>query len=165
MNKGAIGCLPVMLISLVLLVILGVVVNEAEGFYFQDCVDQTQDIASCIQAIFSKEPEPAGATVATGTYSFKGNSVDVKMDIPLDGGNVTGTVTGTCDGKIKGSYDGKDNGVISGSMHGTCDPFFVKIPASATFGGTLNKDSKTVPISFQGSGGGFSKSDSMSLSY
>jgi hypothetical protein len=66
---------------------------------------------------------------------------------------------------VKGTFDGKNNGAISGTMNGTCDPFFIKIPASATFGGTVNKDGKVVPITFNGSGGGFSHTGSVSLSY
>ncbi len=111
------------------------------------------------------EPEPEGAVVATGTYEFKGNSVNITANIPLDGGNVTGTVSGSCDGSIKATYSGQNNGVVSGTMMGRCDPFFVKIPASAEFSGTVNKTAKTVPFRFSGKGRGFNREGSMTLMY
>ncbi len=147
---------------LVVLILLLLGSNEALGYYFSHCRDI--DLLECLFSGLD-EPEPEGEVSATGTYEFKGNSVNITANIPLDGGSVTGSVSGSCDGVIKATYSGQNNGVISGTMTGTCDPFFVKIPASAQFSGTVNKTAKTVPFHFTGNGGGFTHEGSMSLSY
>jgi len=164
MQKGFIGCLPAIIIAVALSILMGIGINEGIGRYYEECVFETDDVLGCMLSV-ANEPEPEGAATATGIYSFKGYSVNMTLNIPLEGGAVTGSVSGTCDGKIKGTFDGKNNGAISGKMSGTCDPFFVNIPASATFGGIVNKDGKVVPISFDGKATGYSHSGSMSLSY
>lgn len=156
------GCGPLAAFIIILLILLLLGSNEAIGYYYSHC--QHADFFECMFSGLD-EPEPEGAVVATGTYEFKGNTVNITANIPLDGGNVTGSVSGSCDGTIKATYSGQNNGVISGTMMGTCDPFFVKIPASADFSGTVNKTAKNVPFSFTGQGGGFSHEGSMSLTY
>jgi hypothetical protein len=156
------GCSPIMF--LVILLILGSIVfggNAALGFYASECVDM--DLFECAKQI-TEEEEVAGVA-ATGPYSYKDYSITLTANIPLEGGAVTGTISGDCSGKVTGSFDGTNGGTISGTLAGACNPFFVNIPASATFSGVVNKDSKSVPISFQGSGGGFSHEGSMTLTY
>lgn len=136
--------------------------NEAVGIYFTNC-EAEEDFLDCMMEVFDDEPASEEGTVtATGSYEHKGYSVNVTMNIPLEGGSVTGTVTGACDGKVKGTYNG---GTISGSMSGTCDPFFVKLPASAEYSGSVNKSAKTVTYSFTGKAVGYSHQGSMSLTY
>lgn len=163
--KGG-GCAPVTLL-IFLLVVAGIILgaNEGIGWFGSNCGDTP--IFDCLNEIFSEE-KPAdkeGMVTATGPYSYKDSSVNMILKIPLEGGKVEGSVSGDCGGKVTGTYDGNNNGGISGKFAGTCSVFFVNVPASATFGGVVNKDSKTVPISFNGSGGGFSHQDSMSLAW
>ncbi len=148
------------LLVLLILVLLGS--NEAIGYYFSHCDDA--GIFDCLMDV-TPEPEPEGAVAATGTYTYKGNDVHITMNIPLEGGAVTGTVSGTCEGKVTANFSGQNNGVISGSLSGVCAPFFINIPSSADFSGTVNKTGKTVPISFSGRGGGLTHDGSMTLSY
>ncbi len=148
-----------LIIFLILLMLGG---NEAMGYYFSRC--NGAELFDCLLNRL-EEPETEGAVVATGTYSFKGNDVNISANIPLEGGSVTGTVSGTCDGTVRGTYSGGQNGAISGTMSGVCSPFFVNIPASADFTGMVNKDAKTVPFSFSGRGGGLMHDGSMSLTY
>ncbi len=148
---------------LILLILLMVASNEAIGYYFSHCQDE--DLLHCLFSGLEDEEPEEGTVVATGVYEFKGNSVTITANIPLGGGAVTGTVSGTCDGIVKGTFSGQNNGAISGTMNGACAPFFINIPSSAEFSGTVNKTGKTVPFSFTGRGGGFSKNDSMSLKY
>lgn len=162
-KSGGIGCFGTFLIGVLVFLALGFGANAGIGFYLEECPDE--DIIECIMSLGEEEPEPEGAVAAVGTYSFKDYSVIMTANIPLEGGDVTGSLTGACDGRVKGSFDGKNNGVISGKITGTCDPFFVKIPASADFSGTVNKDSKSVPISFEGRAPGMTHEGSMSLSY
>lgn len=147
---------------LIVLILLLIGSNEAVGYYFTHCRDI--DMFDCLLGGL-EEPEPEGGVVATGTYSYKGNDVNISANIPLDGGAVTGTVSGTCDGTVRGTFSGSQNGAISGRMTGVCSPFFVNIPASADFTGTVNKTSKIVPFSFSGRGGGFTHDGSMTLRY
>ncbi len=147
---------------LVLVALLLVGSNQAMGYYFTHCDEQ--DIFECLFRQLD-EPEPEGAVTATGTYTYKEYPVTITMIIPLEGGNVTGSVSGTCEGKVKGTFSGKQNGVISGKLTGACSPFFVNIPSSADFSGTVNKTGKKVPITFTGKGAGFTHEGSMSLSY
>lgn len=144
---------------IIMLILLSLGSNEAIGYYFSHC--DSDDTLDCLFRQLD-EPEPEGSVVATGSYTYKGNTVGVTMNIPLDGGAVTGFASDTCEGRVTGDYG---RGAINGSMAGACSPFFVSIPASATFTGTLNKATKTVSIAFEGSGGGFSHQGSMTLSY
>ncbi len=148
---------------LILLILLMVGSNEAIGYYYSHCQDD--DLMHCLFSGLDDEEPEEGTVVATGVYELKGNSVTITANIPLGGGEVTGTVSGTCDGMIKGTFNGKNNGVISGTMKGACAPFFINIPSSADFNGTVNKTGKTVPFSFTGRGGGLTHEGSMSLSY
>lgn len=157
---GKLGCAGILIVILVILAFGG---NELFGYYLENCRGD-EDVFDCLLNAV-EEPEPEGAVTATGTYNYKDYSVTVVANIPLEGGSVTGSVSGTCDGKVKATFSGQNNGVISGSMAGACSPFFVNIPASAEFSGTVNKDAKTVPFSFTGSGAGLTHQGSMSLSY
>jgi len=150
------------ILILLILVVLGS--NEAVGYYFSRCDDE--DFFHCLMESLEEEEEPAeGEVVATGVYDYKGYSVTITANIPLGGGAVTGTISGTCEGMVKGTFNGQQNGAISGTMTGACSPFFVNIPASAEFTGTVNKTSKTVPFSFTGKGGGLTHQGSMPLTY
>lgn len=163
-SKPKVGCGPVIIFLIVLLVLLGVGGNAAFGHYLENC-DEGEDLMDCM-VNWANEPAPEGSVTASGPYTYKDYTVTLTLHIPLDGGKVTGTISGACDGMVKNaSFTGQDNGTIAGKISGSCDPFFVKVPASATFGGTVNKEGKVVPISFSGKGAGFTHDGSMSLSY
>lgn len=164
-KKGG-GCGPmffVILFMVLLSVLFGA--NMGLGWYGTECGDE--DIFECIERITQDvEDDMAGEVVtATGPYSYKDTSVVMTLTIPLKGGKVEGKVTGDCSGRVTGTFDGNDDGVLTGSFAGNCSPFFVNIPAKATLSGTVIQKAKAVPIGFQGSGGGFTHSDSMTLSY
>ncbi len=152
-----------LLISLILLVIGS---NEAIGYYLSRCNDA--DTFGCLLQGLDEEPteeeKEEGTVTATGVYSYKDYPVTIVMHIPLKGGEVTGSVSDTCEGRVKGNYNNQ-TGTISGTLSGACSPFFVNIPASAEFNGTVNKSGKTVPISFTGRGGGITHQGSMTLTY
>jgi len=161
-KSGKMGCGAIMAIILVCVILLAIGSNQGIKYYFTHCPDG--EIFDCfLNKVEDKAPE--GAVTATGEYTYKGYSVTITANIPLEGGAVTGTVSGTCDGAVKGSFSGQNNGAISGTMTGVCSPFFINVPAAAKFNGTVNKDSKTVPFSFTGQGAGISHSGSTSLAY
>lgn len=159
-----VGCGPAIIFGIILAFLIGAGSNEAYGHYLSECGD-ADDILSCMLD-WSEETVPEGTVAATGVYTYKDYSATLTLHIPLEGGTVTGDISGVCDGRVTGgSFSGQDNGVISGSLSGSCDPFFVNIPASGSFSGTVNKENKVVPLTVTGTGGGISKTDSMSLSY
>lgn len=157
---GKLGCFGLFIVILVVLVFGG---NEMFGFYLSHC-DEDDEIIDCLLAV-DDETETEGTVTATGVYTYKDYSVNMTAHIPLEGGAVTGVASGTCEGMVKGTFDGQNNGVISGSMNGACSPFFINIPASAEFSGTVNKDTKTIPFEFTGQGGGLTHKGSMTLTY
>ena len=163
------GCGPTAIFVFIIALIVFIGTNEAVGFYFGKCDEEDDNFLSCLVDEIANEDEEEkpeeGTVVATGVYTYKSYSVTVTMDIPLKGGAVAGTVSGTCNGHFKGTYNGQQNGAISASMGGACDPFFVNIPATAVFTGTVNKTGKTVPLSFNGQGGGLKHEGSMTLTY
>lgn len=163
--KKGIGCGGIIAIFLMAFILLGLGLNEAAGYYYTHCQDK--DVFECFTKLNkeSTEEEEEGTT-ARGTYSYKDYSAEFILNFPLTGGNVTGTITGTCTGSVtNGTYDGSENGIITGSMSGYCDPFFIKIPAKGSFVGNVQKDSKKVFLKIEGSGGGFEKQDTMTLTY
>ena len=164
-SPKASGCGPMMFfIILVAIATLIFGVNAGLGWYGPNCGGLS--FSECIDEIMTEEEEvDEDVVAATGPYAYKDYSIVMTAQIPLDGGAVEGTITGDCNGRVTGSYDGQNGGSITGKMAGSCNIFFVNVPASATFSGVVNKESKTVPINFQGSGGGFSHEDSMSLAY
>lgn len=163
------GCGPLAALMIFIFVILSVGTNEGVGFYYTNCNEEEENFFFCVldelKADEEEEEKEEGTVTAAGTYPYKDYAVTVTMNIPLAGGTVTGTVSGTCEGKVSGTYNGQPNGAISGNLNGVCAPFFVNIPASAGFSGTVNKTGKTVPISFNGQGAGITHNGSMVLTY
>lgn len=102
---------------------------------------------------------------ATGSFQKDKYSVSITMNFPEEGGGVTGSFSGDCSGNIQGVYEGKESGKIMGKAVGSCDPFFVPVPASAEFEGMVNSDTKIVLINGTGSAMGFSGSGNVTLSY
>lgn len=145
---------------LVLLALVMVGANESVGYYYTHCRDV--ELFDCLMGQVEEEAEEENTVTATGVYEHKGYPVAISMTFPLAGGSVSGVVSDTCDGKVSGNFSG---GAISGSMAGVCSPFFVNIPSSATYSGTVNKSAKTVSITFNGTGGGFSHQGSMTLAW
>ena len=157
------GCGPLAILILIIAILLLYGANEVAGLYFGNC-GKDDDMMDCILAETDEPPEE-GEVVATGSYEYKGYTVNFSMNIPLAGGAVSGFVSDTCEGKITGTYSGQNNGAISGNITAACSPFFVNIPATATFAGSVNKGSKKVPFTFNGSGAGKTHQGSTTLSY
>lgn len=162
------GCAPLTIFIIILVIVAAIFgIDEGLGQYGLHCGDMP--ILDCINAKSDEdalsEEQRKSLAVATGPYSYSDYSIVLTMKIPLSGGPVTGAISGACGGKVTGSFGGKNKGGISGRIAGTCGAFMVNIPASAIFNGIVNKDGKSVPISFSGKGGGFTHDGSMSLSY
>ena len=160
-GMGMLGILFI-IILIILLLIMG---DLAFIFTSSECIDE--NIFSCLVGMIGEDDEEdqEGGVVATGVisgeYGGENRSVTVSLNIPLEGGAVTGNFSGDCDGNIKGTYAG-GGGVINGTAKGSCA--FV-MPASGKFSGTVNVSSKTVPLNGSGSVPGFSGEGSLTLTY
>ena len=161
------GMSPLGLLFLVIVIILILLILDQAYILEQRC--QNQDLFECALGIVSpsdQKEQPQGTVTATGTASgeFGGqqHSVTFTMNIPLEGGAVSGSFSGDCDGSIKGSFSGGNGGAISGTGKGSCAWVF---PASGSFSGSVNTTSKTVPVSGTGSAAGQSGSGSLTLTY
>jgi hypothetical protein len=163
-NKQA-GIAGIFVMFLVLLFIIAGIIGLDFGYigYITRCGDTP--LGECLKATPTPTPNPETSVVAVGTFSAKGYGVTITMNVPLEGGPVSGSFSGDCQGNISGSYDGNDNGIISGEAYGSCNPFKVPLPASATFAGNANKTSKTIDISGQGTAVGVSGNGSLTLTF
>lgn len=166
---GKIGCGPLAIIVIVLVIIAAIFgINEGIEAYSLKCQGD-ESIWDCLlrreEEESLTEDQKNSVVTASGPYTYDDYSVSLTMKIPLSGGPVTGSISGACAGSVKASFSGQNNGVISGKITGVCNPFYVNVPASATFNGIVNKDSKTVPIRFTGKGAGITHEGSMVLAY
>ena len=165
-QKGQSGLL---ILLLILVILIGGLIGADYGYvyYLEECGDEP--VKECFLDKDDKEKEAGEEELemvtATGGLSENGYSASIALTFPLEGGNVTGSVSGDCSGKVEGTYSGGDGGSISGKIFGSCSPFFLPIPAKGTFSGTVNQESKTVPITGSGSAAGFSGSRSITLTY
>jgi len=158
-----------------LIIILALLLGLDFGYvYFLEKCGDTP-IGTCLSADVTDEfqksvsaptPTPALPPItAVGSLIVKNYSVSITLNFPSEGGPVTGKVTGDCSASVTGEYSGGDNGTISGQVFGSCSPFFVPIPAKATFSGTVDQGQKIVPISGTGSAAGISGSGSLTLTF
>lgn len=159
MGTRPIGSPGSVLLWLLIALLLVAGIDIGYIFFSQRCLDTPT--WECL-AGSEEEPEVQETVTAAATYSIKDYSATVVLTIPLAGGEVTGSVSGDCTGSIKGTYAGGDGGAISGKGKGSC---MLIIPASGTFSGTVQYDSKTVPLEGSGSAAGFSGGGSLTLSY
>lgn len=167
-KKSGMVCFSILALLIVLFMIVIFGVDEGYGFYSAHCGGE--NIIDCMlnksDTMELTPSEKSSMVTATGTYSFKGYSVDVKANIPLSGGPVTGVVTGDCFGKMQGRFDGLDRGILSGTMNGACGAFLLNVPASATYNGSVFESSRIVRFSFSGqTTGGLSHDGEMELKY
>lgn len=153
------GFAGIIFLFIILLILIGVI--GAGDFFYVD-YQKKQNVYPTVTPYPGKIQTPA---VAYGSFTKSKYTVNITLRFMLEGGSVTGVFSGDCNGNISGDYDGKDGGVIEGKAEGSCSPFLIPIPASATFTGKVNQSQKTVPISGNGSAAGFSGSGSMVLHF
>lgn len=165
----AVGCGPLAIIIIIFVIIAAILgINIGIEAYSLKCTED-EPIWDCLQRRDDEEAltedQKKSVVTASGPYSYEDYSITLTMKIPLSGGPVTGSISGACKGRVKGNFGGQNNSAITGTISGFCNPFYVNVPAKATFTGAVNKDSKAVPIKFSGGGAGFSHEGSMSLGY
>ena len=161
------GIAPIVVL-LFIFVFLGLLLGIDYGFiaYMEECGDTS--ISECFSEKKPSEPtRPARnptVIVANGNLSGGKYSVTISMNIPAEGGAVTGAFSGTCDGKITGTYNAGD-GTIAGKAFGSCTPLVLPVPARGEFDGTVISQTHSVPLIGTGTAMGISKSGSVTLTY
>lgn len=153
------GIAGILLIFIILLLLIGILVGFDFGYI---AYQENQNVFPTPTISLEQKQTPV---VAQGTFSKGKYSVNLILRFALEGGSVSGEFSGDCSGSISGQYDGGDNGQITGKAVGSCSPFLVPIPASATFSGTVSHQQKVVPVSGTGSAAGFSGSGSSVLTF
>lgn len=96
-------------------------------------------------------------------FSYEGHNITISLSIPQNGGSVTGNISGDCNGNISGRFDGNNNGNINGEAKSTCQLYFMQIPATATFNGTINKVEKIMQLQVDGQLETFSKTETITV--
>jgi hypothetical protein len=158
MKKYEAGFAGIIILLIILLFLLGII---GADFGYVNYTRQ-QNIYPTVTPYPGQKQTPV---TAHGSITKSKYTVNIELNFMLEGGSVTGTFSGACDGTISGDYDGKDGGTISGKAVGSCDPFFVPIPASGTFSGNVFPQQKTIPVTGTGTAGGFSGEGSLTFTF
>ena len=108
--------------------------------------------------IGTSEPELVKNRIGTGKIEMEGQTVNFKMDIPVNGGEITGSASGFCSGSMKGAFDIRTN-YIHGEMDGKC----IGIPATGTFKGEIDLEKGIGSGNFEGKTLFITKSGSWSM--
>jgi len=91
--------------------------------------------------------------LGTGKIFMEGQTTDFSVNIPLNGGAISGSASGFCVGSISGAFDSATN-FVHGELSGTCSG----IESTGSFTGEIILSTKEGSGTFQGTGGGISKS-------
>jgi len=164
------GIAGIVFLIIILAILLGL--DFGYVYFLEKCGDTP--IGACLsnditqefdKSVSSPTPIPSQPPItAIGSFTLKNYSVLVTLNFSPQGGPVSGKVTGDCSASVSGQYSA-DAGTISGQVFGSCSPFFVPIPAKATFSGTVDQDNKIIPISGTGSAAGISGFGSLTLTF
>lgn len=111
-------------------------------------------------------PEPTATSTPSnkeyvhgfGEMSIDGYSVKLEMDIPVDGGKVTGTLAGSCTGTLEGSFAANTSSVL-GTFKGVCQQF----TAAGMFEGEIDLTEKVGHGTYEGKVFIFSRSGDWDL--
>lgn len=91
------------------------------------------------------EPVAEDMIRAEDTFDYMNQRATFYIDIPKNGGKISGKITGLCKGTVTGDFNGhiitesinSDRHDIVGEARGTCHIGFVPVPASAKFFGQV----------------------------
>jgi hypothetical protein len=166
MRHNQAGIAGIFVILFIFLLLTGGLIGLDLGYIYYNTHCEDADVIECFTSPPEPSPTPNPETIVTATGSFeaKGYGVTLVMNVPLESGTISGSFDGDCQGVINGTYDDQSE-AVSGTATGSCNPFVVPVPASATFTGTVDKTAKIIPINGTGSAAGFSGSGSITLRY
>ncbi len=104
------------------------------------------------------------AVYAHGSLSAYGQSVDVSLNFPENGGAVSGTVSGACHGSLQGNYSGGSTGTLTGEAHATCPVLWGSVDGSAPFNAKVTLPNNTMDVHFSVSAPGINQSSTTTFS-
>lgn len=85
-----------------------------------------------------------------GTYTYWGQSIDYHLQIPKNGGAITGNISGACGADLVAKYSGGEGGQISGTAEGKCKFLFVSYSGKIPFKGNFYPQQKKIVIELEG---------------
>ena len=102
------------------------------------------------QATVSPVANTEDAHNINGTYTYWGQSIDYHLQIPKNGGTVTGNISGACEAKLAAEYSGGEGSLISGTAEGKCKFLFVSYSGTIPFKGNFYPQQKKIVIELEG---------------
>lgn len=86
----------------------------------------------------------------SGKITYSGQSVKYSINVPKNGGQITGYVSGVCKGSLTGNYDGIEGGKISGKTSQSCGIGFIRKTFNITFNGKLYLKQGKIDLNWEG---------------
>lgn len=100
------------------------------------------------------------------TVDAMGKEVAIHLQMPENGGVITGMISGDCQGTIDGTYSGPSQYTLQGKGDVTCTIGFLSLPATVGFNGIVQPANQTATIHYTiTSGSNFSKAGDVTVSY
>lgn len=88
--------------------------------------------------------------IRSGEISYSGQSVKYSINIPKNGGDITGSISGVCTGDITGTYDGIEGGKVSGEANPSCGIAFLRQTFNISYDGQLYLKQGKVDLNWEG---------------
>lgn len=85
-----------------------------------------------------------------GEYSYSGYTLKYVLNIPKNGGEISGAFSGVCEGPINGSFAGGGGGNVSGDAEANCKVAIFSYKLKANYTGKLYLNEGKVDINWTG---------------
>ena len=73
----------------------------------------------------------------SGEIFYAGQTIKYSINIPKNGGDITGSVNGICEDQIIGTFDGIEGGKIAGTASPNCGVAFIRKTFNVSYEGQL----------------------------
>ncbi len=107
-------------------------------------------------------PINATTVIAKGVYSTNGYTAGIALQIPINGGKITGTISNDCEGVVDGNYDSNTTS-FQGNVKGTCHIFLISVDANASMNGKIDLSKSTGVMNFSATESGKNLSGTIDL--
>lgn len=85
----------------------------------------------------------------SGEYSYQGYTLKYTINVPKEGGTITGAFSDVCVGPINGTYYAS-SGKIEGEAKATCKIAFISYDLAAKYNGNLNLREGKIDLNWEG---------------
>lgn len=86
----------------------------------------------------------------SGQYSYSGYTLKYTVNVPKDGGEVTGSLDGVCKGPITGKFEGGEGGSVEGSAKASCGISFITYDLEAKYNGKIYLKEGKIDLDWEG---------------